>query len=397
MINDLKNALEYQPTGVYTWPYKIEPGSEDFCNEQAYSNNLNFEVNWHIVPSWNTMKANIINNKPMVFLIMGDFYYPDSTLHNRLHYMTLVGYQVREDPNWTEEQKVLIFHPNGEPGNDLLMIWPPPLTTGRNVWEYTPAGSDNIIPQCSIISPNNGGTFSGIIPIEGNATDISGIWNLEFEYSTNHTNWISIGEVNGYLNEYVIQFNTYNIQYDQSVWVRTRARDNFGNWSNWDECDQPFIINNQNPQPTTIAVSVNLQPNNTTPNSIVNVSGNASYDTGNPVTAATVTISSSEDTLTASTDNNGYYSRNINAPSLSGYIDVTVYDGNITGMNQAYITIQGGGQGNNYTFNYSTMCKDVQEEDPWNPINETHWFRTDDDEVNCWIEMLDVYVSVDIK
>ena len=49
-----------------------------------------------------------------------------------------------------------------------------------------------------------------------------------------------------------------------------------------------------------------------------------------------------------------------------------------------------------YTFNRSTVCKDVQQGDPWNPIDETLIFYNTDDYVYSWIQLDDVYSPLNI-
>ncbi|MBL7104018.1 MAG: C39 family peptidase [Bacteroidales bacterium] len=394
MVEDLKITLNWS-SGNGVEPYNVDNGTEEFCNDSYYSNNLDFDVFWYPFPTWSRVKNNVDEGAPMVLNIDGTFYGSDGTKYNMGHSMTIVGFREEENP----DMKVVIFHPVGDTWDqDFEVNWDMPFWTDNDLYEITPGGDDNINPTCTITSPNSGGTFSGLIPIEVNVSDASGIWRVEYEYSLNGTSWFPIGTINGPQTEWTIQFNTYafNIVYDNSVWVRAMAVDNYGNVT-WDECDQSFIVDNQGPQPTSIAVSINLTPNSTTPGSIVTVSGSAIYDLGTPVTSATVTISSSEDSWTTSVNENGLYNRNIYAPSSSGYINVVVSDGLLSGSNQAYITVSGGGPGNNFDYDYSVICEDVESSDPWDPINITRWIRSDFTLVNCWTRLEDLYVSVRTK
>ncbi len=158
-----------------------------------------------------------------------------------------------------------------------------------------------------------------------------------------------------------------------------------------------IVIDEDNPDPTSIAVSMSLYPSTATEDAAVTVSGSAIYDTGDPVTSGTATISTNENSWTAYLDEDGNFERIIYAPGSSGYVTVVVSDGPLTGNDQEYLTVTGGDDGDNYTFNRSTMCQDVQDDDPWDPIYETHFYRSTDEIAYCWVRLDNLYVSVKVK
>jgi type IX secretion system substrate protein/Big-like domain-containing protein len=162
-----------------------------------------------------------------------------------------------------------------------------------------------------------------------------------------------------------------------------------------------FILNEEEPDPpTAIAVSVTLNPDQTTPNSSINVYGNAIYDTGEPVSTGTVLISTNESQWTSSLNSYGYYESFIVAPSSSGYVIVVVDDGIIEGSNQEYLEIDGGGNGNSYDYEYSGIFSSEIElvgDDPPVPEFFTHWIRSDIESVEMYTLLEDLYESVRVK
>jgi len=147
-----------------------------------------------------------------------------------------------------------------------------------------------------------------------------------------------------------------------------------------------------------IAATLSLSPSSATPGQAVTASGSAIYDNGYPVSDGTVEIITSEDSWTASLDAAGHYSCQIYAPSSSGNVAAYVGDGLLTGSAQAYLTIQGGSSGDNFDYDRSTMCQDVQGVDEdYAPVGETHWFRASDEKYVCWTKTDDVYVPLRFK
>ncbi len=263
-VEDLKNTLLYFSYNEFggTLPVNFAKGIREFCNEESYGNNLSFDADWKRDVYWGDIKSNIDQSKPLILLVHngiglnGPFYDYKGDILWWSHYMTLVGYRQQDNPN----MKILILHPNKSPyetipgsgdwygwDKDFEMNWSLPylgLLTEFEIWEVEPGGSDNILPICNVSSPNYGGTFNGVIPIIANASDASGIWEVEFEYSTNQSNWYGIGTDTDNA-PYTLSFDSDDIAYDASVWVRARAKDNWGHWSFWDECNQSFIVDNR--------------------------------------------------------------------------------------------------------------------------------------------------------
>ena len=55
-----------------------------------------------------------------------------------------------------------------------------------------PGGSDNISPICQITEPNSNIIFNTTpISIGVSANDLSNIWQVEYQYSVNHSIWYS--------------------------------------------------------------------------------------------------------------------------------------------------------------------------------------------------------------
>ena len=392
MIEDLKETMHWTSSIGTLTPF-ISSGIESFCNSPDYGNNLAFDADNDFGGDWDRVKENIDVGMPMVFSVSGEFYTPDGDTYDWNHCMTIVGYYETPDMN------VLILHPNDGWfwDEDFEINWDMHWLTLKQTWDVIPGGADNIPPLADITQPNDGGVYSGIVAVGISFSDASGIWSGEIEYSLDHSTWNAILDFDGPTGEFCARFNTYSIEYDPSVWVRVRVRDNWGNYSSWDECDQPFVVDNRGPSPTSIAVSLSLDPNPASPYAAVDAYGTALYNTGAPVTSGTVTISHSEGSWTASLDENGNYSRTITAPGSSQWITASVTDGVLIGSDQEYLTVSSDGSGDGYTFYRSTMCRDAQDTDPYDPIGETHWFRTNDPYVYCWVHLTNLYVPVQVR
>ena len=245
-------------------------------------------------------------------------------------------------------------------------------------------------PDITIINPDDNETVSGSVSIDLLVEDdISGVSFIEI-YIDNDPKYLFYQESDDYTYNYI--WNTY--LYDNSTHdIRVEAEDNEGNITS----EEITVTVSNTVPPTSIAVTTTLTPSTVPGNSIVSVSGNAIYDTGDPVSAATVTISTSEASWTTTMDANGNYNQSINAPYSSGYVTVYIFDGILTGSAQDYITIQSGGGEDNYDYNRSTICEDVDDDDPWDPINETRHVRSDFENVFCWTHLENLYVSVKEK
>jgi len=276
-------------------------------------------------------------------------------------------------------------------------------------WLCTVTGAcpDDYPPYVYLHSPNGGEYYSGLFNIVATvAGEASGIDYVEFDYSSDGgSSWADVigpGHTDGkvtFEGEGSILFDTEEagIAYSNSMKVRVRAADTEGNTSGWVESEGLFVVDNRDPDITSISVSLNLNPNPAPPYSAVDAYGAAQYNTGAPVTAGTVTISHSAGSWTAWLDENGNYSRTITAPPTSGLVTASVTDGNLTGQDQVYLTVTSDGTGDGYTFYRSTMCRDADADYPYDPIGETHWFRTDDANVYCWVHLTNLYVPVQVR
>jgi hypothetical protein len=145
---------------------------------------------------------------------------------------------------------------------------------------------------------------------------------------------------------------------------------------------------------TSISVDITqLSPNPADPYSPVSIAGTALYSTGDPVPSATATITISGSSWTAAVIN-GAFSRTITAPGSSATVYVSVTDGSVTGNDSAWLQVSGTGGGDGYTWNRSTTCRDVEPDDPWEPIYEIDAFRQWDDRCYTWVRIDDVTVPI---
>ena len=139
-------------------------------------------------------------------------------------------------------------------------------TTDENqTWDdFLIAYYDPENPSCTLSEPNSGGWYNGGITISANASDpTSGVRYVEFQYSTNHSNWYPLpgpdspdGKDWYSDNGWALTFQTtdtpnHGTINDADVWIRARACDKGGNFSDWDECNVSFGIDNSAPDVTT--------------------------------------------------------------------------------------------------------------------------------------------------
>lgn len=276
-------------------------------------------------------------------------------------------------------------------------------------WFCTVTGAcqDNYPPYVYLHSPNGGEYVTGLLNIVATVGgEASGIDHVEFDYSSDGgANWLDVvgpGHSNGtvvFEGKGSILFDTEEagIVYNNSMKIRVRAADTEGNISDWVSSEGLFVVDNRSVDVTSIAVNLNLDPNPALPYAAVEASGTAQYNTGAPVTAGTVTIIHSAERWTAGLDENGDFSRTITAPPASGSVTASVTDGDLTGQDQEYLTVTSDGTGDGFTFYRSTMCRDADDSYPYDPIGETHCFRTNDANVYCWVHLTDLYVSAQVR
>ncbi len=126
---------------------------------------------------------------------------------------------------------------------------------GHNIPDVNAAIYQNTIdynnpPSCTIISPNGGGWYWGTITVSASASDDSGgyvdgsISKVKFQYSRDNSNWYTIGTDTSPSGGWSVSWDTSIIEYDSTVWVRAKAKDNLGEWSSWDKSDSSFGIDN---------------------------------------------------------------------------------------------------------------------------------------------------------
>ena len=397
--------------GVKQW--NIGSGIKAVSNNPEYGNNLNFSTNDDFINLWNgTIKPaiNATPGQPFVFSINEEFEEPNGTKHTWAHSMTGVGYDERTDMNililhindgiwWNQE-----FEINFETINFYFIY---------RITKVSPNGNDNTLPNVDLTYPNVGGTFTNDFRVEATANDTepknSGIWQVEFQYSDDHSNWFPIKGRNDYgidndgSDGWQEIFSPFQLgmTYASNVWVRARSRDNWGNYSFWDESDNSFTVDVRPISPTGISVTASLIPTSTTISQPLNVSGSAIYNTGVAVKNGTVSIDViGNNSYTAFLDANGNFSKSISAPSLGGNytVRITVSDGTVSNYIDKSLNVTSGvSNPSTYVFVRSTVCEDVQGSDPYEPINETHWIRSSFTKVNVWVHLQNLYTSVRVK
>jgi PKD repeat protein len=394
MIKDLMITMNFNPVNG-TSAFNVSSGIEEFCNDLDYKNNLDFNASIHLGlfgVNFKNIKENVNISQPLIIGVFGEYHKSDGKFYNMHHYMTVVGYKEYNNP----EQRIIMSNDNY--GNVMEINIDLPYDN-IIIWEVEPGGYETIKPICNILPPpNSNSETGGIIPLTVFTSDESGIWLVDYEYSFDKANWINAGTVNNFSHSnlwFTLDFNSYNISYEPNVWFRSRAKDNSGNYSNWGILSSPITINNKAAKSTDIILTFDINPKSTTPNSPVTVSGTAVYN-DNTVVNGSCLIGAGGKTWTASVAYGGF-SKNISAPSSSGYVEDTVSDGNLSSIAQKYLTIIGDGKGANFEFYRSTMCQDVKSNDPYDPIDETQWFRSSDEMSYCWTHYRNLYVPIKTK
>jgi len=139
-----------------------------------------------------------------------------------------------------------------------------------------------------------------------------------------------------------------------------------------------------------------LSPNPANYDQPVIIAGTAAYNNGDPVASGTALLSAGGAIWSAAVIN-GTWTRVISAPQSSSTVSVTVADGVIDGSSSAWLQVNGTGGGDGYTFCCSTTCRDVQDNDPWDPIYEIDAFSQFDDYVFVWVRLNDVETDVSVR
>ncbi|MDI6916316.1 MAG: Ig-like domain-containing protein [Thermoplasmatales archaeon] len=129
-------------------------------------------------------------------------------------------------------------------------------------------------PTCTVTNLGTG-WYKGTITLSATASDTdsedTSYLQVEFQYSTDHTNWILIGigtTSHGVSN---IIWDASRIT-DDSVWVRARAFDGM-EYSSWDECNSSFKVDNTAPTSNVNTISPYWQ--NTSPLTITATASDA--------------------------------------------------------------------------------------------------------------------------
>jgi len=169
----------------------------------------------------------------------------------------------------------------------------------------------------------------------------------------------------------------------------------------YDEFNNDLIISKSWSGPTSITITETLNPINVYPRDSVQVYGTAIYNSNDPVinTDVEIKIIQTQDTWVTTTDYSGFYSKYITAPDTSNSytVKVTIIDGQLSGTNSKTLNVLNPSQGSNYELESTTTCKDVEDDEPYDPIDETEVFRTTDEKSVTWIYLTDIYESLNVE
>ena len=139
------------------------------------------------------------------------------------------------------------------------------------------------------------------------------------------------------------------------------------------------------PIPTQLDLSAAVSPNtNVPPYSNVNVAGVVTYNTGPYVPVGTAIINTENNSYTAAI-NNGYFSRDVQAPDISSYVSVTAYDNqySLAKSTNLWIDIQGSGSTAGYNLT-TDIIYDYVDYGTWVEWYPKTAFRTTDEYVNLF-------------
>ena len=147
--------------------------------------------------------------------------------------------------------------------------------------------------------------------------------------------------------------------------------------------------------PSSISITETLSPSTCPPSSSVLVYGTATFNDGSPVslTDVVVTITQTGASWTTTTNSGGSYSQYVSAPTSEGTytVRVDIATGSFAGSNSKSLTVKKKDGGARYTLYRTTTCKDVQSDNPYDPICECMVFRRSDEKVWTWVHLTDVY------
>jgi|GEM_PF-5765178 len=144
----------------------------------------------------------------------------------------------------------------------------------------------------------------------------------------------------------------------------------------------PLVVSNPNNQ-----INLTLTQNNLTGTAGESkiISGFGNYTNGNQVFVGTVTITTSNQTYTASLFN-GSFSKLINLPASSGTILVHLTDGTLTDIETIPVSITNGSNGNGYdVLNYTTCISNNNNTMPCEFFSDR--IKTYEDLLFLWIEL----------
>ncbi len=179
---------------------------------------------------------------------------------------------------------------------------------------------ENTPPEVNITFPTEDQTVSETITIQGTASDFDGSVE-KVEVRIDSGTWILADDDSGDWSEWSLPWNTEDGVTNGQHTIYARAYDVESN------TDPPASVTvNVDNVPSSIIVTANLNPSTVDTGGTVNVNGDVTYNTGEPVDEADVNISiQGEDVFwTTTTSSNGQYSSIITAPAEGGSFIVRV-------------------------------------------------------------------------
>jgi len=171
--------------------------------------------------------------------------------------------------------------------------------------------------------------------------------------------------------------------------------------------DLPLAFNN--PQVNFASSGINitnlsLSPSTVEPYGTFEVSGYAEYDMGDPVGEGTAIIAVQSGNEYTAAVSNGSFSRycqapgNSNTSQISKTVTVTVRDGVVAdGSESRTLTILGTDEEHYYDFESAETCEYVDDNNDYWPVNIKPAFSKDDDHVYVWVNLENLYKSVQVR
>ncbi|MEE9151655.1 MAG: CARDB domain-containing protein, partial [Thermoplasmata archaeon] len=178
----------------------------------------------------------------------------------------------------------------------------------------------NTPPEVNITYPTDGQNVSGLVTIEGTASDIDNSVD-KVEVRIDGDAWVLANDDSGDWSTWSFSWNTEDGVTNGEHTIYARAND-----TESDSDPLAIVTVTVNNVPSSITVTANLDPSSVSGGGTVQVYGEVTYNTGEGVLGADVNIEIQSEALSWSTttDSNGFYSTDITAPGEAGTFTVRV-------------------------------------------------------------------------